>query len=93
MISPTPIVLVNNLSAAVVALGLEKGIETSLDGKLNAALAVMDDLNTNNDGAAIRTLQAFINAVEMQRGGKISDEDADDLIAAARVIIGLLGGA
>ena len=32
-------------------------------------------------------LQAFINAVQAQRGKKISEEDADDLIAAAQALI------
>jgi len=39
---------------------------------------------------AINTLEAFINAVEAQRGNKIQEADADTLIAAALEIINLL---
>ena len=46
--------------------------------------------NENNDKAAINSLQAFINAVEAQSGKKISQEDADNLIAAAQQIINIL---
>ncbi len=41
-------------------------------------------------GAAVNQLDAFINQVEAQRGKKISDEDADALIAAAGAIIALV---
>jgi hypothetical protein len=47
----------------------------------------MDDANEANDVSAINRMQAFINAVEAQRGNQISVDDADDLIAAAQEII------
>jgi len=47
----------------------------------------LDDLNQNNDVAAINSLEAFINEVEAQRGKKISDAEADALIALAKQII------
>ena len=59
---------------------------------LAAASEALDDLNQNNDVAAINALQAFINAVEAQRGIHITEADADDLIAATQNIIALLGG-
>ena len=40
--------------------------------------------------AAMNSLESFINAIEAQRGNKISDADADALIAAAQQIIDLL---
>ena len=43
-----------------------------------------------NDIAAINALGAFMNAVEAQRGNKITDEQADMLIADAQYIIGVL---
>ena len=43
-----------------------------------------------NDGAAIGELEAFINAVEAQRGKKIPEAAADALIAEAQAIIDLL---
>jgi hypothetical protein len=47
-------------------------------------------LNSNNDVAALNSLQAFINAVEAQRGQAITETQADELIAAAEEIISLL---
>ena len=83
-----------DLVAAVIEqvtdLNLPQGIENSLDAKLDAAMKLLDDINANNDVAAINTLEAFINAVEAQRGKSISEADADALIAAAQEIIALL---
>jgi hypothetical protein len=82
-----PEVMIEELVGTVIGLNLQSGIENSLDAKLDAALNALDDLNENNDVAAINSLNAFINAVEAQRGNKISNEDADMLIAAAQAII------
>jgi hypothetical protein len=57
--------------------------ETPSDAKLDAALNALADMNTNNDSAAINSLQSFINAVEAQRGKQISEEEADFLIFLA----------
>lgn len=78
------------LAQDVTDLGLQYGIENSLLAKLDAAIQKLDDDNDNNNLAAINSLQAFINAVEAQRGKKISVEDADYLINAAQQIIDLL---
>ena len=51
---------------------------------------VLDDVNVNNDVAAINALQAFINAVTAQSGNQIPVEKADALIASAQAIIDLL---
>ena len=88
----TPSEMMLDLADDVIALNLQRGISNSLDAKLNAALGALDDINANNDVAAINTLQAFINAVEAQRGNKITEADADALIAAAQEIIALLSG-
>lgn len=71
----------------VIELNLHQGIENSLDAKLKTVEQALADLNENNDVAAINALGAFINAVEAQRGNKISEEDADKLIAAVQAII------
>jgi parallel beta-helix repeat protein len=76
-----------DLADYVIELNLQQGISNSLDAKLDAALGALDDINANNDVAAINTLQAFINAVEAQRGNKITEADADDLIDTANNII------
>jgi len=78
------------LIEAIISLNLQQGISNSLDAKLGAALNALDDVNTNNDVAAINALEAFINAVEAQSGDKIPEADADGLIQAAVNIINML---
>ena len=85
-----PIELVLDLMQNVIDLNLQQGIENGLVAKLEAAMQSLDDINANNDVAAVNTLEAFINAVEAQRGTKITEADADALIAAAQEIIALL---
>ncbi len=82
--------LIQRLAQDVEDLNLQWGISNSLDAKLNAALKKLTDVNQNNDAAAIGALGAFVNAVDAQRGKKITEEDADDLIAQAQHIIFLL---
>ena len=55
-------------------------------------MKVLEDSNQKNDVAAIVTLEAFINKVEAQRGKKIPDEVADELIGKAQEIITALSG-
>jgi parallel beta-helix repeat protein len=87
----TPLQAIVKLIGEVAALNLQQGIDNSLDAKLDAALGALDDINNNNDVAAINTLEAFINAVEAQSGDKIPDEaNAAALIAAAQEIIAVL---
>ena len=86
----SPEVLIGKLVDLVIQLNLQSGIANSLDSKLDTVLRALEDLNANNDIAAINALYAFMNAVEAQRGNKISDADADALIAAAQAIIDLL---
>ncbi len=88
----TPAEAIQQLIADVVALNLKQGIANSLDSKLEAVSQALDDVNENNNVAAINALQAFINSVEAQRGIQITDADADALIAAVQDIITLLGG-
>ncbi|MHC4642176.1 MAG: FIMAH domain-containing protein [Planctomycetota bacterium] len=87
---PDPTELILQLIITVEDLNLHQGIDNSLDAKLDAACNALDDVNQNNDVAAINTLQAFINAVEAQRDNKISSEEADILIGDAQEIIDLL---
>lgn len=89
---PTPQALIVQLIDTVEAMNLQQGIDNSLDAKLDAAFNALDDLNQNNDVAAINSLNAFINAVEAQRDKKITNEQADALIDAANYIITLLSG-
>jgi len=86
----SPIDMITQLIATVVDLNLQQGIENSLDAKLETTQSVLEDLNDNNNVAALNSLQAFINAVEAQRGNHISDADADTLVNAANSIISAL---
>jgi hypothetical protein len=88
---PTPAENLANLVGTVMNLNLAKGISNSLDAKLDAALGALDDANENNDGATCNTLDAFINSVEAQSGGKISVGDAATLIGDAQAIQSQLG--
>jgi len=85
-----PAELIAQLLEEVEELELPSGISNGLEAKLEAALRALEDANEKNDVAAINSLQAFINAIEAQRGKKIPEADADALIAAALEIIDLL---
>ena len=85
-----PAVRAQGLIETVLDLSLSHGTENSLVAKLDGALEKLDDGNPNNDHAALGKLDAFINQVEAQRGKKISEDDADTLIAEASLIIQLL---
>ncbi len=91
--SVSPADLITALINDVITLDLRNGISISLDAKLDAVMSALDDVNANNDVAAINALEAFINAVEAQSGKQIPEDDADSLIAAAWEIIDILSGA
>jgi hypothetical protein len=84
--------LVADLTGTVEQLELLEGLEESLESKLNAALQVLEDENVNNDAGAVNALQGFIKSVEAQRGKKIPEERADELIGGALITIDLLIG-
>jgi PKD repeat protein len=78
---PVPEVMVETLSDVVEDINLPGGTDKSLNASLDTAMQVLEDSNENNDVAAIKALQAFINKIEAQRGKNISEADADALIA------------
>jgi hypothetical protein len=86
----TPAEGTQDLIDTVDEFNLQQGIDNSLDAKLDAALQALDDVNDNNDVAAINSLQAFINAVEAQRGNKLTDAQADELVEKAQAVINSL---
>ena len=85
-----PVDLATELSENIDTMTLQKGIANSLQSKLDAAIGLLEDGNENNDIAAVNLLEAFINVVQAQSGKKISEADADELIAAAQQLIDLL---
>ena len=85
-----PAVLIDNLDSYVDGLNPSDVIKNSLCAKLGVAMKAIRDLKKNNDVAAVNAMGAFVNQVEAQRGKKITEEDADALIAKAQAIIALL---
>jgi hypothetical protein len=71
---------------------LQAGISNSLDAKIDAALNALDDINENNNVAAINSMDAFINAVEAQRDKFLTDEEANTLVLRANEVIDILEG-
>jgi len=92
MMAESPVSALQQLIDLVVDLNLQAGISNSLDTKLEAAVRALDDVNQNNDVAAINALEAFIGAVEAQRNVHLSDAEADSLILVAQQIIQILVG-
>ncbi|MGI0088665.1 MAG: FIMAH domain-containing protein, partial [Nitrosotalea sp.] len=74
----------NNLTHVVKAMNLQEGETTSLDSKLQAAI---DSLDSNNTTVTKNQLNAFINEVNSQKGKKIAQGQADELIQDALNII------
>jgi len=93
LFKPSPAQKISDLIVEVESLNLQKGIDNSLDAKLEAARKALQDARTGNDGAATNPLEAFKNAVMAQRGKEIPEGAADALVAAAQSIIQELTGA
>jgi subtilisin-like proprotein convertase family protein len=72
-----------DLQEQVAGLGLSKGLTTALNSKLDEALEALDAEDT---AGACDSLQAFLNQVNAQSGKKLTEEQADELTAAANEI-------
>ena len=79
-----------DIMAQIVSLNLHKGIRNSLDAKFDNVLRALEDMNDNNDIAAINALEAAKTSVSAQSGGKISETDAEELTASLQEVIDLL---
>lgn len=86
----TPSEAIEHLTATIENMNLHQGIENSLTSKLENVIAKLEKGTVN---AAINQLEAFINAVEAQRGNKLTEEQADELVDVANSIISMLLGA
>ena len=78
------------LDDSLDTIDLPDNTKNSLEKSLDTAMKALDDTNTENDVAAINALEAFINKLEAQRGKKIPEEIADQLIAEAQEILAAL---
>lgn len=85
-----PVELLAQLQNELAAMNADKGVLNGLAAKVDTAVKKLADKNVKNNVAAVNALQAFINAVNAQRGKKITHEQADSLVAAAQRIIGLV---
>jgi hypothetical protein len=83
-------VITSNLLDLINEMNLQQGIDNSFDSKVQNAQAALDAANAGNREDAINKLEAFINAVEAQRGNALTDEQADILIEEALRIIELI---
>jgi hypothetical protein len=79
-----PDLAIQNLFEDIQDEGLPEGSENSLLAKLDAAL---ESLENGEDQEAMNILNAFKNAVEAQRGKKLSDAQATALIEATDDIL------
>ncbi len=81
----------NNLIASVAGYNLHQGINNSLDSKLSNARTTLDAANAGDLGSACGKLNTFINEVEAQAGGKLTVQQANDLVTRAARIAMVLG--
>jgi parallel beta-helix repeat protein len=75
---------IDKLIKDIEDMGLHHGIENSLISKLNN---VKKSIDKGQNNSAKNILEAFINEVEAQSGKKITNDQADDLIATAECIL------
>jgi hypothetical protein len=85
---PPPTPVVSDLVALVQSFNLPYGLETSLLAKLNDVLAA---LSAGDMATACVDLNAFINETQAQAGKKLTQAQADQLIALADEIKSALG--
>ena len=88
----TSITSTQNLISSLGSMSLSQGITTSLDAKLNAAVAA---LSCGQTTAAKNMLNAFINEVNAQccnaNGKPLTTQQANQLITAAQQVIQQIG--
>lgn len=76
--------MIQNLKEEIENLPIHPGVKSALCAKLERAAAALDN---GNIGAACRELGAFINCAQVHRGKKLTEAQADELIAAAQAIM------
>lgn len=85
-----PAAAIEELMALLDSMGIHRGINTALDQMLDNAQASLNAANADQQNNAIILLQVFINLCEVQRGNKLTNEQADQLIDMANAIIEML---
>ncbi|MBI4287202.1 MAG: SBBP repeat-containing protein [Chloroflexi bacterium] len=85
----SPAQATETLTNTVRGLNLPQGTETSLTSKLDAAVASLQQGQTQ---AAVNQLGAFVNQVNAQRGKALTNQQADALIQIVQRIIAAVTG-
>lgn len=81
---------ISTLSTRVATYNIGQGITNSLDAKLQNVIAALAAANSGQRQDAINRLQAFVSAVEAQRGKELTDAQANELVALATRIIAVM---
>jgi hypothetical protein len=79
--------LISDLADTISGINQIAGLGNSLDAKFNSILRVLNDSHDNNDGAALNGLYALCGFVKAQRGKKLTNAQADDIVAGAGLVI------
>jgi hypothetical protein len=87
---PDPAKLLEKLVSSLVAMNISGGISNALDSKLQNALDALDRAQAGDNAAASGIMGAFIQSVEAQRGKKLTEAQADELVIAAEAVIAAL---
>jgi hypothetical protein len=87
---PSPEALLENLVSAVIGMNIGSGIGNALDSKLQNALAALDRAQAGDTASASGILYSFIQSVEAQRGKKLTQAQADELVNEAKAVIAAL---
>jgi hypothetical protein len=83
----SPAEMIENLTDKVESFNLPRGTQNALQAKLYAAL---ESLAAGDTADARGSLGAFINQCNAQRGNKLTNDQADQLVAAAQAILAAL---
>lgn len=86
---PSPVENIQELIETIATWSLSRGAKNSLISKLVGALHL---LGMENENGAVHKLMIFLKKVEVSRGKKLADEQADYLIREAQRIIDLIQG-
>lgn len=80
---------IQDLTTTIEEWDLPKGVENCLTSQLQEAANLLE---MENDNGAVHKMIDFMNRVEASRGKKLTDEQADQLIAEAQAIIDMIEG-
>jgi hypothetical protein len=83
--------LLNDLIAVVRSFNLQRGIENSLDAKLQNAQDALSAAKARDKVGACQMMTAFNNEVQAQRGKAITEDQANQLTSGANPIRTALG--